>query len=326
MDEKQLGRLEKVDLREYWNSEPGDFTPWLAQEENIELLGNAIGLELEVEAQERNVGPFRADILCKNLEDGEWVLIENQLEQTDHIHLGQLMTYAAGLSAVTIVWISPNFREEHRAALDWLNEITDERFNFFGLEIELWQIGGPPAAPKFNLASKPNNWTQAVADAAKEITSETGKLQREFWSEFQNYMQQENSPVRATKAHPQNWMAMAIGRSGLNLLAAISSWDFVNHCYRQESFLRAELTLSDENAKFFFDQLIQEKDAIEAELGTKLHWYNQADVMSCRIYIERNADIENRDSWPELFEWLRVKLEALNTVFRQRVKNLQIET
>ena len=114
----KLGKLEKVDLREIWNTEASDFTPWLAREENIEELGKEIGIELEVEGTEKDVGPFRADILCKDTIDGHWVLIENQLEKTDHTHLGQLLTYAAGLNAVTIVWIADRFTDEHRAALD----------------------------------------------------------------------------------------------------------------------------------------------------------------------------------------------------------------
>ncbi|MGE0205785.1 MAG: hypothetical protein AB7E70_03035 [Hyphomicrobiaceae bacterium] len=114
-----LGRLEAVDLRSVWSSEDQGFTPWLAGEANLRLLGETIGLELELEAEEKRVGPFRADILCKDTLDGSWVLIENQLERTDHTHLGQLMTYAAGLQTVTIVWVAAKFTEEHRAALDW---------------------------------------------------------------------------------------------------------------------------------------------------------------------------------------------------------------
>src|SRR5262249_26060682 len=129
-----LGRLERVELREVWEKEAEDFTPWLGTEANITLLGDSIGLDLEVEAQEKEVGPFRADILCKDTATGNWVLIENQLERTDHTHLGQLLTYAAGLSAVTVVWIASEFTDEHRATLDWLNEITNEQFTFFGLE------------------------------------------------------------------------------------------------------------------------------------------------------------------------------------------------
>jgi hypothetical protein len=140
-----LGRLERVDRRTIWSSESSDFTPWLATEDNIAARGDAIEIDLEVEAQEKDVGPFRADILCKDTATNNWVLIENQLERTDHSHLGHLLTYAAGLQAVSIVWIAQQFTDEHRAALDWLNEITDGRFNFFGLEIELWRIGSSPS-------------------------------------------------------------------------------------------------------------------------------------------------------------------------------------
>jgi hypothetical protein len=168
MSQPSLGRLERVDLRTAWLSESGDFTPWLASEENISLLGDTIHLELEVEAQEKNVGPFRADILCKDTASDNWVLIENQLERTDHSHLGQLITYAAGLQAVTIVWIAERFTEEHRAALDWLNEATSEDINFFGLEVERWRIGNSPVAPKFNVVSSPNDWTRRVSQQRKE--------------------------------------------------------------------------------------------------------------------------------------------------------------
>ncbi|MBL8848734.1 MAG: hypothetical protein JNG89_03580, partial [Planctomycetaceae bacterium] len=142
----KLAELQRVELREAWTNEATDFTPWLALETNIRLLSEAIGIDLEVEAQEKSVGPFSADILCKDRATSNWVLIENQLEKTDHTHLGQLMTYAAGLKAVTIVWIASRIRDEHRAALDWLNEITDGAFNFFGLEVELWRIADSPPA------------------------------------------------------------------------------------------------------------------------------------------------------------------------------------
>ena len=136
----KLGRLEKLDLRTHWKREATDFTPWLAQEENIQLLSETIGIELEVQSQEERVGPFSADILCKDTINDQYVLIENQLERTDHGHLGQLMTYAAGLDAVTIIWIAQKFTEEPRAALVWLNRITDDTFTFFGIEIELYKI------------------------------------------------------------------------------------------------------------------------------------------------------------------------------------------
>ncbi len=162
MTEPQLAKLERVDLRTAWKSEPADFTPWLAKEENLALLGETLGMTLVLEEQEKDVGPFRADILCKEPQTDQWVLIENQLERTDHTHLGQIITYAAGLNAVTVVWIAASFTEEHRAALDWLNEITGEGADFFGVQVELYRIGDSPAAPHFTFASKPNAWSKRV--------------------------------------------------------------------------------------------------------------------------------------------------------------------
>ena len=150
--EKTFGRLEKVPLRDGWKSESGDFTPWLARPENLKLLSQTLELDLALEAQEQKVGPFRADILCRDIDGDSWVLIENQLERTDHSHLGQLLTYAAGLSAVSIVWIAEKFTDEHRAALDWLNEKTPGEINFFGLEVELGKLGirrSPPSSTSF---------------------------------------------------------------------------------------------------------------------------------------------------------------------------------
>lgn len=165
----ELGRLIRVDLREAWQDEAAHFTPWLAQQENLELLGDALGIGLQLEATEQSVGPFAADILCKDPMRDQWVLIENQLEQTDHTHLGQIITYAAGLNAVTVIWIARKFVEQHRAALDWLNEVTAEGTDFFGVEVELWRIGESTAvAPKFNIVSKPNAWSKQIAKTPRE--------------------------------------------------------------------------------------------------------------------------------------------------------------
>lgn len=156
-----LGSIQSVDLRDCREYEDKDFTPWLAQEDKIKLLGDTIDMDLQVESQEVNIGPFRADILYKDSYD-HYVLIENQLELTDHTHLGQIMTYAAGLNAATIIWIAKEFTEEHHAALDWLNNITDNSFNFVGIEIHLIQIGNSAIAPVFKIVAKPNGWSKAV--------------------------------------------------------------------------------------------------------------------------------------------------------------------
>lgn len=151
-----LGRLEKItDLREIWKTEAQDFTPWLAKEENLSLLGETINLELELEAVEKDVGPFRADILCRDTSDNSLVLVENQVERTDHTHLGQLLTYAAGLNTVTIVWIAKKFTDEHRATLDWLNEITGDKINFLVLKSSSGELGGRPSPQSLTLYPSP---------------------------------------------------------------------------------------------------------------------------------------------------------------------------
>ena len=154
-----LGRLERVDLRKIWPDEAQDFTPWLAKKENLALLDETLGLELELEETEQSVGAFSADIVCRDAASESLVLIENQIEPTNHTHLGQTLTYAAGLDAVTIIWIASKFRDEHRAMLDWLNEKTEAQLSFFALEIELWRIGNSAPAPKFNIVARPNDWT-----------------------------------------------------------------------------------------------------------------------------------------------------------------------
>jgi uncharacterized protein DUF4268 len=316
-----LGRLENVDLRQVWATESEEFTPWLAREENISLLGEAISLDLEVEAQEKNVGPFRADILCKDTATDAWVLIENQLERTDHCHLGQLLTYAAGLQAVTIVWISQRFTEEHRATLDWLNEITDDRFNFFGLEIELWRIGNSPIAPKFNVVSKPNDWTKTVSTAAKRIESGelsvTRQKQLQFWTEFRDFLLERGSVLRPQKPQAQHWTNFAIGRSNFWLVAFANFRDLRIGC---------GLVLSGPEAKAHFRLLEEDKLAIEAEMKTPLDWEELPEKKESHIFLRRHgADASDASLWPEQHAWLADKLEAMHRTFSLRVKQLNAD-
>lgn len=325
MNGDNLGRLERVDLRTAWMSESGDFTPWLAEGGNIELLSKTIGIDLEVEAQEKNVGPFRADILCKDTANGNWVLIENQLEQTDHTHMGQLITYAAGLNAVTIVWIAQRIREEHRAALDWLNEMTGEEILFFGLEVELWRIGNSPCAPKFNIVSSPNDWTKQVYQAKK--TAENAALtpaketQVAFWQAFRDYIGVHGASFNTTKALPQHWMNISIGRVGFKQNGIASLWDSQNNTSDNHE-VRAEVELNDDNSKVYYAQLLAMKEQIEAEVGEPLIWESKEGNKSCRIYLRREADLKDRDRWGEYHGWLKEKLEKQRKAFADRIKNL----
>jgi hypothetical protein len=320
---KNLGRLQRVPLREAWTSESSDFTPWLAQAENLNLLAESIGIELELDTREKDVGPFRADILCKDTADN-WVLIENQLERTDHCHLGQLLTYAAGLNAVTIVWVAERFTEEHRAALTWLNEHTDEKINLFGLEIELWRIGESSIAPKFNIISQPNDWSRTVQQAAASgEVSEHKQLQLRFWTGFRDYMDQKASFVRCQKPSPQHWMNHAIGRAGAHLTSVVSIWNSQTNVRGPE--IRAELYLDGPTSKQDFAALEKQKDAIERTLGFPLNWHNPENKTACRLSTRQDADFLNESLWPQHFEWLRQKLETMHKVFAPIVRNLKTD-
>ena len=321
MEKNDLGRLERVSLRQVWASESEHFTPWLAREENLKLLGDAVGIELELETQEKDIGPFRADILCKNTLNDSWVLIENQLERTDHGHLGQLLTYAAGLEAVTIIWVAERFTDEHRAALDWLNEKTDEGVNFFGLEVELWRIGNSSIAPKFNIVSNPNDWTKRVQNAASKggELSAHKQAQLRFWTAFKEYME-EHSAIRCQKPAPQHWLNSSIGRSGFHLSSIASYWDSTTNTKGSE--LRVELALDGSHAKEDFAQLEVEKTAIETEIGRPIGWHNPENARSCRIYVQQPADWLNESLWPSQQEWLRRQLELFTKVFQPRIKKL----
>ncbi len=320
MSEKNvsLGRLQRVDVRETWESESGDFTPWLADEANISLLGETIGIELEVEAQEKAVGPFRADILCKDTASQTWVLIENQLEKTDHPHLGQLMTYAAGLDAATIVWVATRIRDEHRAALDWLNEITSDEFSFFGLEVELWQIGKSAAAPKFNVVSKPNDWTKSVSSAARSAAdgtlSETRRTQLEYWSALRELIESRGGLVNPTKAHPKAFMNFSLGKSGIWLSAYIRVRD---------GGISVLLITGRPHASAYFRLLEQDRETYDAEFGQPLEWPERLNQKQKHVRIRLvDADPNDRDDWPRQQEWIYDKLQRMHSTFSHAAKTL----
>ncbi len=313
-----LGTLRRVDVRDAWQSEATDFTPWLALEPNLKLLGDTIGLELELEATERNVGPFRADILCKEVGSDRWILVENQLEQTDHTHMGQLITYAAGLDAVTIVWIARQFREEHRAALDWLNGVTGTDIHFFGLEVELWQIGDSALAPKFNVVCQPNDWQKVATASAKSENSELQGLRFQFWNGFNAHLEANSQVLGPRKAHTRNWMEFTLGRSGF-CLAAIASVGNARGQALARYELRAEFDV-DGKGKDYYPQLEAQRERIEAELGEQLIWNTDGKII--RIQFRRDADLEDEAQWPDYFAWLQEHLEGLQRVFRPRIAQL----
>ena len=302
-----LARLEPVGLRHGWPHEAGFFTPWLAETANLALLGDALGLRLEVEGIEVNVGPFRADLLCRDLDTDAQVLIENQLERTDHGHLGQILTYVAGLDAKTVIWIAAEFTEEHRAALDWLNDATDERYHFFGVVVELWRIGDSDPAPRFNLVAKPNDWSRSAARAARSVQtaslSAIGERRLAYWEGFRLALSSQDAPFTLTRATASANVAFPTGHPGLTLKA-----------YRAVGSVGVFLRIHGENASERFEHLQARRDEVEALIGSPLEWSEQAGGAYYWIVHSRPADPEDEQDWARQFEFLIDALGAFERV------------
>ena len=317
----KLGRLQPIELHDIWPNEAVDFTPWLAKEENLNLLAETLGLELELEAQDRAVGDFRADILCLNTEDNSRVLIENQLGRTDHSHLGQILTYAAGLDIHTVIWIAKEFREEHRAALDRLNEITNEGFQYFGIEVKVWQIGDSARAPQFEIVSKPNDWNRTVRrnteGAVNRNLSETQLLQKKFWEEFGQYLTNNNCRFSIPNPQPRAQTGFGIGKAGFTLYATLLV---------KARRIRIRLTIRRNNANVHFHRLKCQREEIVEELGDVLRWEELPDQESSWIALDKdNTDPTNEADWPNQREWIASKLELFYQIFRQRIHELDAD-
>ncbi len=252
--------MSKVDLRDCWQNEAVDFTPWLAEEENLSLLSDTVGMKLELIDTESNVGPFRADILCKDMISDAMVLIENQLEKTDHTHLGQLMTYAAGLDTVNIIWVAQQFTEEHRSALDWLNRITEEQFRFFGLEVELWRIGDSHTAPKFNIISKPNDWTKATRKGTKP-DPEKAKRFRELWSRFIEVVSPEYPLLILPNPSGLHWIRFYMHETRFVISYAPSA-----------KAMNLYLLFREDDDDGWLQFLHNDRKTLQQEVGTQLDW------------------------------------------------------
>lgn len=313
----KLSKIEKISLRECWQNEASDFTPWLASEENITLLADALGMnELEVKGQEEHVGPFRADILCVDPGTDKYVLIENQLEKTDHNHLGQILTYAAGLDAVTIIWVAERFTEEHRATIDWLNRITDKEFNFFGVEIELIKIGDSPAAPMFNVIAKPNGWSKDVrsSQTSSEGRSEGEVFKYDYWSAFVEYMNNNPSKLfRTPSPSHDHWMNIALGKGSMHIALLVNT---------REKKATIQLYIWDDAEKKYFDALVKYKEEAEESIGQKLTWRRLDGKKASTIDLYKKCDLSSASGQEEIFGWYKEYTEKFINFFKPIIKIL----
>ncbi|WP_160135344.1 DUF4268 domain-containing protein [Halococcus salsus] len=302
-------------VRDYWTHEAHDFTPWLAdsvRNEKVSHLEDELGLDLEVIETERSVGRYNLDILAEVIDDGRQVVIENQLEQSDHDHLGKSIAYAAGVDADIIVWIAPEFSDEHCDAFQWLNQNSREGIDLFAIRLEVWKISESPPAVRLNSIEDPSEWKKKAQRSDGEIT-DVKQLQEEFWTQFRDRIEQSSTQLSSRKPKPRHYYSNPIGKSGFHI-------SFVNLFSEDELFV--DFIIEDNEAAFW--DLKSNEETIEEELGYEVQWEEPREThggnMRSNIRVVRGADLENREQWEEYLDWLLEYGERFHEVFRHRIQ------
>lgn len=305
---KRLGTLEKIkELRTVWPHEALDFTPWLADEENITILSDAVGIDIAVDERESSVGDFSVDILASEVGTGRKIIIENQLEDTNHDHLGKLITYASGKAAEIIIWVVKHAREEHIAAIEWLNNHTDDKVGFFLCEIKLYKIGDSEPAVKFEVIERPNDWTKEIRK--NDSINETQQQRLDYWTVFEDYAFQNvqfSKQFNRSKPSTDHWINFSIGSSACHI--AITQ-------IRKRNELAVELYI--DNSKELFQSLISHKADIEGTAGLSFDWRELPEKKASRIIIQRAADLGDKSKWNEQFDWLIDVMVKMKTEFKK---------
>lgn len=317
----ELSKIERVELREVWPNEAADFTPWLAEEENLSLLGEAIGLDLELREQEASVGSFSLDVLANDQSSGRTVIIENQLTETDHTHLGQILTYAAGYDAGTIVWIAKKFRDEHRAALDYLNGRTGKDTEFFGVVVEVWKIDDSRPAVNFDLVATPNEWSnESVIRTGGGGTSEKGERYRAFFQPLIDVLREDHQFAKVKKAPTVGWKRFTAVPGLMGVTYNVS--------FAKGKEVRVEVYIDHPSGKEWneelFNRLKERRESIEVALGGgSLSWERLDDKIACRIADYRPGTIDDDpERLDKIRAWMIDRLLAFKRVFGPELNEL----
>ena len=308
MNKVKIEKLTEVNIKELWKHEQHDFSNWLAKEENIKLIDDIIGLTLVDINKEVYVGSYRCDIVATDETTGDRVIIENQLEASDHDHLGKVITYASGLGAKVAVQIVKQAREEHRSAIEWLNNNTSDDLSFFLLELHAYKIGDSNPAPKFEIVEKPNGFIKASKKT--KTSGDIGKAEAErleFWEAFNDAIIRNGKPFNVRKATTDHWYDVAIGTSEAHI-----SITLVN----KESVIGVELYINDN--KDLFDRLYEQKELIESEIGFTFDWRRLDEGKAARVvhYI-KGLDFDNHSNYVELMNEVIDKVIAARKVFKK---------
>lgn len=305
-----IGKLKEVDIRELWKHEQYDFSEWLAKKDNIENLNEILGLTLIDISKETYVGSYRCDLFAKDETTGTKIIIENQLEMSNHDHLGKIITYASGLDARVIVWIVKEAREEHRSAIEWLNNNTNSNINFFLIEIHAYKIGESDPAPMFQVIEQPNDFIKNNKATNRDESMNKSQSQRfEFWNQFNNVIIERGKPFNIRKATTDHWYTVAIGTSEAHIDITLVNKD---------SVIGVELYISDN--KHLYDILFENKEKIETELGFKLEWRRLDNNKASRIiYHIKDLNFDNHSNYNELMNRTIDIVVALRDTFKKYI-------
>ena len=302
----QLGTLKEItDLRSVWAHEALNFTPWVA--ENIDLLADVVGLDITVDETESSVGDFNVDIYASETGTDRKIIIENQLEDTDHDHLGKLITYASGKGADVVIWIVKHAREEHKAAVEWLNNHTDDKIGFFLCEIKLLQIGNSEIAPSYTVVERPNDWTKEIKKIT--VTNPTQQQRLEYWQAFNDYAFQNVKFAKTfhkRKPTMDHWMDFSIGSSACHI--GVTQ-------VQKRNAVGVELYVNDD--KELFKSLFAHKNEVEEIMGFPLEWRELPERKASRIIVEKEVNLDDRDDWVQQFEYIMDVCMKMKEAFKK---------
>ena len=311
---------EQLDVHTMWKHESINFTPWLAK--NLHLLGDALGMKLELVQTEAPIGSLYLDILARQTDTGAMVAIENQLEETDLGHLGQVLAYAAGCDARVTIWVAPYFRHEYAQALHWLNEWTRDEISFYGVKVEvLRRADGAPLEPRFRKVVYPGGWN-------KEITLPSGEMppdKRKYYDFFQPLIAELIRGGFADKAihyfdHTGRFFPSGLDRD-IGYAASLYGG-------RNDTWVTFHIRTEDvENTKRIFDTLQADREQIERSVDAspdpEWQWDRHDGLTFSSISIRKDGSI---DDLPEKLEktmsWMLDLLPKLKEVFDPRLDEI----
>ena len=287
---KQIAKINRIKLREVWNHEALDLTTWM--EANIDVISEAIDLDLTNVQREKPAGDFNVDLTAED-KDGNLVIIENQLEKSDHEHLGKLLTYLSSLNAKTAIWIVAKPRTEHVNAVSWLNE--SGLANFYLLKIEAIKIENSPPAPLLTLITGPSEESQKVGEVKKDF-SERQNLRMEWWTQLLGKAKTKTKLHANISPRKDNWLGTSAGISGLNY-----NYFILQHSTGIELYIDRGSGSKEENERIF-DSLHQHREEIEKVFGSNPDWVKLETKRACRIsqWYQNGGYRDNESRWTSL--------------------------